>query len=261
MKYVVNLRYDGSNFYGFQVQPNRRTVQGSLQSAAEQAFAASCAVTGCSRTDSGVHAETFCAMIEPSGNANVLPSERLPQIIAPFLPSDMSVVASCQAPDHFHPRYSVCDKEYCYRILNTRVRDPFLYKRAWHRPSFIDEKALGEMNRAASFLVGQHDFHAFMAEGREVENATRTIRYFHCTRQNDLIEVRVCADGFLYNMVRILVGTLVAVAKQQIEPDDIPDILASQDRTRAGMTAPPDGLYLSRVRYPVGFLPAYMGFD
>lgn len=262
MRYVAKLRYDGANFSGFQVQPNARTVQGTLCTAAGEAFGVPCAVTGCSRTDSGVHAEVFCAMIEPlSDGGNILPPDRLPQIMAPYLPPDLSVTASCEAPEGFHPRYGVLDKEYCYRILNTRVRDPFLDRRAWHLPRYIDGAALAEMNRAAAYLIGRHDFHAFMAEGKEVENATRTVKTFSCARVGDIIEVRVSADGFLYNMVRILVGTLVGVAKGQLSADEIPAILASKDRTMSGMTAPPDGLYLAKVRYPAGVLPPEMGLS
>ena len=141
MRYVAKLRYDGANFSGFQVQPNRRTVQGTVCQAASEVFGVPCAVTGCSRTDSGVHAEVFCAMIEPQAGANILPPDRLPQIMAPFLPPDLSVTASCEAPEGFHPRYGVLDKEYCYRILNTRVRDPFLDRRVWHLPRYIDDRA------------------------------------------------------------------------------------------------------------------------
>ena len=261
MRYVAKLRYDGADFSGFQVQPNVRTVQGTLCEAAAAAFGAPCAVTGCSRTDSGVHAECFCATVPQGEGANLLPPDRLPQIMAPYLPPDLSVTASCEAPSGFHPRYGVLDKEYCYRILNTRVADPFLYRRVWHLPRIIGEHELAAMNRAAAHLIGRHDFHAFMAEGKEVENATRTIKSFGCTRIGDIIEVRVSADGFLYNMVRILVGTLVGVAKGQLSPDDMPKILASCDRTVSGMTAPPDGLYLARVRYPEGVLPPEMGLS
>lgn len=256
MKYLVLIRYLGTDFHGFQAQPDRRTVQGELTRAAAECFGGPCAVTGCSRTDSGVHAENFCATVEPLfDGAPVIPPERLPRAIAQYLPQDLSLFFAKESPEGFHPRYGILEKEYRYDICNTALRDPFLAARTWHYPRKISARALGEMNRAAAAFVGRHDFAALMAAGSTVTDTVRTISRCECKRQGDIISVYVRGDGFLYNMVRIIVGTLIAVSAGKLTPDEIPAILESCDRTLAGMTAPPEGLHLATLFYPEGILP------
>lgn len=255
MKYLVLIRYLGTDFSGFQAQPNRRTVQGELTRAASECFGGPCAITGCSRTDSGVHAEAFCATLEPLfDGAPVIPPDRLPRAIAQYLPQDLSLFFAKEAPLDFHPRYDILEKEYRYDICNTPLRDPFWAARTWHYPSKISDSALSEMNRAAAAFVGRHDFAALMAAGSTVSDTVRTISRCECRRSGDIISVFVRGDGFLYNMVRIIVGTLIAVATGKITPEEIPAILASGDRTLAGMTAPPEGLHLASLFYPEGIL-------
>jgi tRNA pseudouridine38-40 synthase len=149
----------------------------------------------------------------------------------------------------FHPRYDVVEKEYLYRIMNSRIYDPFEYGRVWFVPRPITDEGIERMRAAASHIVGKQDFSTFMAEGSDVEDTVRTVTALSVERNGDLIEIRISADGFLYNMVRIIVGTLTEVAFGRISPDDIVDIINSHDRSRAGMTAPAEGLYLNKVVY------------
>lgn len=247
MKYFAKIKYLGTAFHGFQVQPELRTVQGELNVALNNAFGLPCKVTGCSRTDAGVHANEFCFTIECDGAT--IPPEKLPVAVARFLPEDISLFYAKECDESFHPRYDVKEKEYLYRILNTRVADPFEQGRCWFLPRRITDEGLALMQSAAGHFIGKHDFKTFMAEGSDVEDTVRTVSSLNVIRNGDFIEVRICADGFLYNMVRIIVGTLSEVAFGRISPDSIPDIISSCDRSRAGMTAPAEGLYLNRVEY------------
>jgi len=247
MKYFAKIKYLGTDFCGFQVQPDCRTVQGELNRALKEALGYPCLVTGCSRTDSGVHANEFCLTVECQGAT--VPPEKLPVAVARFLPEDLSLFYAESCSDDFHPRYDVIEKEYLYRIINERIYDPFEYGRAWFLPRPIDEKMLAAMNKAAAHFIGEYDFSAFMSDGSDTEDTVRRISMLNASREGSLISVRIRANGFLYNMVRIIVGTLTEVAYGRISPDSIPDIIASKNRKRAGMTAPPEGLYLDRVFY------------
>lgn len=247
MKYFAKIKYLGTAFHGFQVQPELRTVQGELNAALNEAFGLPCKVTGCSRTDAGVHANEFCLTVECDGGT--IPADKLPIAVSRFLPEDLSLFYAKECNESFHPRYDVKEKEYLYRIMNTRIYDPFYYGRVWFLPRYVDDAALEKMNAAAKHFLGKHDFSTFMAEGSDVEDTVRNITSLSVAREGDIIDVRVSADGFLYNMVRIIVGTLTEVAFGRISPDDIPEIIASRDRSRAGMTAPAEGLYLNRVVY------------
>ncbi|MBQ7314857.1 MAG: tRNA pseudouridine(38-40) synthase TruA [Clostridia bacterium] len=249
MKYLAKLRYVGCDFHGFQVQPNVRTVQGELSVAMEQTLGIPCRVTGCSRTDAGVHALAFCVTIEADGAT--VPPEKLPIAALPYLPHDLSLYEACEVSKDFHVRYDVHSKQYVYRILNRKVPDPFLVGRVWHLPRRIDEEGLARMRAAAERFVGTHDFTSFMAEGTDVTDTVRTVLSMSVDAHGDQIDIRVRADGFLYHMVRIMVGTLTEVAFGKFEPEDIGQMLDAKDRTRAGMTAPADGLYLEQVFYPM----------
>ena len=247
MKYFAKIRYLGTAFHGFQVQPGLRTVQGELNAALNQAFGLPCKVTGCSRTDAGVHANEFCLTVECDGGT--IPADKLPIAVARFLPSDLSLFYAEECSQDFHPRYDVKEKEYLYRIINRPIYDPFDFGRAWFLSRPITDEGLLLMKQAAKHFIGKMDFSTFMSEGSDVEDTVRNVTALSVERIGDLIEVRICADGFLYNMVRIIVGTLTEVAFGRISPDDIPDIIASRDRSRAGMTAPADGLFLNKVVY------------
>lgn len=247
MKYFAKIKYLGTGFHGFQVQPEKRTVQGELCRALVRATGYPCKVTGCSRTDAGVHANEFCLTVESEGAT--VPADKLPLAVARFLPNDLSLFYAKECDESFHPRYDVKEKEYLYRIINRPVYDPFEYGRAWFLPRQIAENQIALMNLAAQKIVGKRDFSAFMSEGSDTEDTVRNVTYLKVEKRDDLIEVRIRADGFLYNMVRIIVGTLTEVAYGRFSPEYITEIIESKNRQKAGMTAPPEGLYLNRVFY------------
>lgn len=252
MKLFIKVRYLGTNYCGYQVQPNAPSIQQKLNEAARTLFGYDCDIVGCSRTDSGVHANEFCATVARKGCEDLittLPPERVPLAFSAHLPSDICVFDAKWVSSDFHPRYDVIEKEYLYRIYNSPVRDPFWEGRAYHLPRILDDAALARMNQAATYLIGKQDFAAYMAQGSVVASTVRTVKSASVERDGDMLVFRISADGFLYNMVRILAGTLIDVGLGKIEPEDIPMITNSRERSRAGMTVPACGLYLNRVLY------------
>lgn len=250
---LIAVRYVGTAYCGYQVQPNGPTVQAALNAATEALFGHPCDIVGCSRTDSGVHAECFCATVARKGSDSLrtsIPLDRIPRALCRHLPDDIAVWDARWVDDDFHARYDVVEKAYTYRIHNRPERDPFLCGRAWHYPCPISDARFALMREAAAHFVGTNDFSAFMAQGSSVTSTVRTVTAASVERTGDEIIFTVSADGFLYNMVRIMAGTLIAVAEGKLTPDDIDAVLASCDRSRAGITAPPEGLYLSHVVYP-----------
>ncbi len=252
MKLFLKIKYVGTDFCGYQVQNGKRTVQGELNRAARELFSYDCDVTGCSRTDSGVHANMFCATVTKKGESELytdIDITKIPRALSAHLPEDISVYEAKWVNFDFHARYGVKYKEYIYRIYNGEIRDPFEVDRSLYIPQKIDSEALMKMNAAASHFVGKHDFRAFMSQGSKVETTEREVIYSDVTRDGDIITFRVAADGFLYNMVRIMTGTLLSVAAGKIEEDEIASIIESKMRDKAGMTAPAHGLYLNKVIY------------
>ncbi len=246
MKYLLTIAYDGRRYCGYQVQKNGVTVQEELCRAAEAVFGKPCPITGCSRTDSGVHAKDFKATLETEGDAPRIPPEKVAVAMNCHLPEDISVLSSREVSEDFHPRYDVTEKEYRYLIHNAPSRDPFFAGRAWHYPRPLNDALMKE---AAAFFVGEHDFAAFMASGSDVTDTVRQIYACRVDREGDTVAVTVSGNGFLYNMVRIMVGTLVAVSEGKLTPSEVAAVIASRDRSRAGITAPACGLYLNRVEY------------
>ncbi|MDD6800708.1 MAG: tRNA pseudouridine(38-40) synthase TruA [Firmicutes bacterium] len=246
MKILIRVSYLGTNYAGFQVQKNAVTVQEKLQDAVESLYGVRYPLTGCSRTDSGVHAKDFCCTIEAGADCERIPFEKIPDALNVRLPKDISVFEAFLMPDDFHPRYSVHFKEYEYLIYNSRKRSPFYEGRAFQYPTELDEF---KMDRAADMFRGTHDFSAFMSSGSGVSDTVRTVKYCRATRNGREVRVTVAADGFLYNMVRIIVGTLIEVSAGKIQEQDIPVIIESKERGRSGFTAPPEGLYLNKVVY------------
>ena len=247
MKLKLRMSYDGANYSGWQVQKNAPTIQKKLQDAVESVYGRRYSVTGCSRTDSGVHAKDYCCTLEIDDNCSVsIPVEKVPLVLNRFLPDDISVFGSQIVSDEFHPRYDVIYKEYEYIILNSDIKDPFLNNKAFLYSKKLD---VSIMDMAAKMFVGTHDFQGFMSSGSSVVDTVRTIKYFSVKREGDIVKLNVAADGFLYNMVRILVGTLIEISEGKIKLDDLDEIIRSKDRGRAGFTAPPYGLYLNKVVY------------
>lgn len=252
MKILLTISFVGSAYSGYQVQKNAVTIQQKLNEAAEALFGFECDVVGCSRTDSGVHADIFCAALNKKGESGIgssIPEDSLPFAINSYLPKDICVIKAEYVDESFHPRYDVKSKEYVYKILNTTLPDPFLSGRVWHYPRKLSDVDVENMNAAAQSFVGRHDFSAFMASGSSVKDTVREVFSAKVWKEGNIIFFSVSADGFLYNMVRIMTGTLIAVAEGKISASDVPDIILSRDRARAGMTAPSEGLYLHRVTY------------
>lgn len=246
MKILLKLAYDGRNYCGWQVQKNGDSVQGALCNAAEEIYRERVKITGCSRTDSGVSAKEYYCTLETSENAPRIPVERIPVALNTNLREDITVYSALEVQQDFHARYNVKSKRYEYIIDNGEYRDPFLLGKAWHLKNRLDEE---KMDRAAKAFIGRRDFAAFMASGSDVTDTVRTVSCACVKRQGKEVIFSVEADGFLYNMVRIMVGTLTEVAYGRIKENEIEDIISSKDRQRAGITAPPDGLYLAKVFY------------
>lgn len=256
-KLLLYIRYDGRGsesrpFCGYQTQKNGYSVQQALTEGTAALFGFPCDVTGCSRTDSGVHANMFCATVTARGQDCIdtaIPLDRLPRALNIHLPDAVAAYKALWVPTDFHPRYSVSSKEYIYRILNAQDRNPFEHNRAWHYPRAIGDRELAAMQKAAQGFVGKRDFTACMASGSKVQSAVRSVMDASVEREGDVITFRVRADGFLYNMVRIMVGTLAEVSEGKIPPESIPARLDTLDRAALGRTAPACGLYLNRVFY------------
>ncbi|MGN1346953.1 MAG: tRNA pseudouridine synthase A [Eubacteriales bacterium] len=251
MKLLLKIRYDGTAYCGYQAQPDQPSIQRTLTDAAAACFGFPCTVTGCSRTDAGVHALGFCAAVEPVSPENRIPvpTGRVHRALRCYLPPDISICGEAEAADDFHPRYSAVRKEYLYRMYDTVYDDPFLLHRAWRLRRPVTDDGLAAMNRAAAHLVGTHDFTSFMAAGSRIVDAHRTVDFLTVQRNGAFLDLRVAADGFLYHMVRILAGTLADCADGVLSPDDLPAILEARNRGRAGKTAPAYGLYLAEVTY------------
>ena len=241
---LLTLCYDGRRFHGWQIQQNAYTVQEALQTALSQIIGDGFDVKGCSRTDSGVHANMYCVSLK---TAHPIPCVRLKAALNRWLPLSVAVTDCVEVGADFHARYSCKSKEYIYKIWNSEVRSPFLEGYALHYRYPLDAALL---NEAAQAYVGRHDFTSFCTlDNREQGDMTREVKLFSVTRDGDMVTMRVEADGFLYNMVRIMVGTLLRIAQGKIPPDGIPAILEKKDRKYAGPTAKACGLYLNRVYY------------
>ena len=251
MKILLTLSYVGTSYCGYQLQPDKPTVAAELNKATEKAFGFKCNVTGCSRTDSGVHALGYRATVEPcdADNKITVPLERIPVAINCHLPQDISILGAMNVDDDFHPRYDVIKKEYIYKIHASEIRNPFLNGRVMELGKNISTLDVEGMKAAAREFEGEYNFDAFMATGSKITDTCRHIFNSEIEIFDDIIQYRVCANGFLYNMVRIIVGTLIDIGKGKIKPCDIKKIILSRDRKNAGPTAKADGLYLNKVIY------------
>lgn len=241
---LVTISYDGRNFHGWQIQQNALTVQEVFQNSLLKIIGDDFDIKGCSRTDSGVHANMYCISLKTS---HPIPPERLKAALNRWLPLSVAVLGCEEVAPDFHARYSCVSKEYIYKIWNSEVRNPFLDGYALHYRYKIDEEML---NQAAQAYVGKHDFTSFCTlDNREMGDMTRNVKAFSVTREGNLVTMKVEADGFLYNMVRIMVGTLLRVQQGKIPADGILEIIEKKNRKYAGPTAQACGLYLNKVNY------------
>lgn len=241
---LITISYDGKEFHGWQIQQNAMTVQEAFQTSLCKIIGDDFDIKGCSRTDSGVHANMYCISLKTSHP--IVPA-RLKAALNRWLPLSVAVLDCKQVDDNFHARYSCVSKEYIYKIWNSEVRNPFLNGYALHYRYKIDEEML---NKAAQAYVGSHDFTSFCTlDNREVGDMTRTVKVFEVKREGDLVIMTVEADGFLYNMVRIMVGTLLRIQQGKIPQDGILEIIEKKNRQFAGPTAQACGLYLNKVNY------------
>lgn len=240
---LLIIKYDGHRYHGWQVQNNAVTIQEKLQDAIEELFSKRLDVIGCSRTDSGVHANMYCVSFDTDMD---IPNSSVVQALNGFLPKDITVVDCKEVDMDFHPRYFTKSKEYVYKINNADVRDPFMADYSYYYHKKIDAEYL---NKEAKAYIGTYDYKGFCSVKSDVENTVRTVKSFDVWRDGDMVYFKVEADGFLYNMVRIMVGTLLFVNDGKIKQGELKSVIMSVDRKRAGKTAPPQGLYLNKVNY------------
>lgn len=237
------VAYDGTNYKGWQVQPNGITIEEVLNKKLTELLGEEIVVTGASRTDSGVHSLGNVAIFDTNTR---MPADKISFALNQRLPDDIVVQDSCEVPADWHPRYQNSIKTYEYRILNrtfrmpTRRLDTYFY----HHPLDVEK-----MKQAAAYLIGEHDFKSFCAVGAQVKSTVRTIYVCDVNKENDIVTIRVTGNGFLYNMVRIIAGTLIRVGGGEMEPERIPEILAACDRAAAGPTAPAHGLTMMGIEY------------
>ncbi|MDR0738620.1 MAG: tRNA pseudouridine(38-40) synthase TruA [Oscillospiraceae bacterium] len=242
---LLGLKFDGKKYHGWQIQQNALSVQEVFQRSLKKVFGFSPEIKACSRTDSGVHANEFYVNIKLEKNK--IPLSRLVLALNRFLPKDIVVFTCRKTVIDFHARYSCKSKEYVYKILNTKIRDPFLDGYTLHYWHEIDVKKLSV---AAKEFIGFHDFSSFCSlDNRKKGDFRRNIIKFDIERQNEIVTIIIQANGFLYNMVRIIVGTLLQVAQNVIKPSDISKIIDARNRNKAGPTARACGLYLNKVFY------------
>lgn len=237
------VAYDGTNYCGWQVQPNAVTVEGILNKKLSDLLKEDIKVIGASRTDSGVHALGNVAVFDTEAR---MPAEKFSYALNQRLPEDIRIQHSEEVPLDFHPRYCKCWKEYEYRIFNAEFANPMerLYSYFVYRKLDIEK-----MKEAASYLVGEHDFKSFCSTATQTETTVRTIFSIDIHREDKVINIKVRGNGFLYNMVRIIVGTLVQVGLGLHEPSHVQEMLEAKDRTVAGPTAPACGLRLNEIFY------------
>ena len=241
---MLTVAYDGTGYCGWQIQPNGISVQSVLDRYLSSFLGEEIRVQGASRTDAGVHAQGNVAIFD---TVSRMPADRISFAMNARLPEDIRIMDSREVPLSFHPRFTNTIKTYEYRICNRTFPDPCrrLYTLFYHWP--LDEN---KMQQAADALTGEHDFTSFCTDRPEIKNHTRTIYTLKVTRQGDEVIIRITGNGFLYNMVRIIVGTLLRIGGGLMEPDEMKKILEAKNRALAGDTARPEGLTLVSIRYP-----------
>lgn len=239
----VMMAYRGTNYHGFQRQSNAVTVQETVEKHISKILNEPSAITGCSRTDTGVHANQFCFNVKTNSR---IPCRNFVRGANDELPDDISILSCEEADENFHARFDCKGKEYIYKIHCSESKNPFATDLMLHyrRPFDMDKTAA-----AGKYFEGTHDFSSFCADCTNVSDTVRTIYSFDIEKCGDTVIILVKGSGFLYNMIRIMVGTLIDVNENRIPPDSIPEIINAKNRLEAGRTAPARGLYLNRVFY------------
>jgi len=235
--------FDGTRYHGWQVQKTERTIAGTVEETLARLCGHPVRVNGCGRTDAGVHAEKYCFNFRTSSN---IPPDRFPQAANSLLPKDIALQAAVYAPDDFDANLSCIKKEYTYRIYNSGTRNPFYSNRTYFYPHKLN---IDTMREAAKHFVGMHDFAAVRSVGTETKTTIRTVYWYEIEKTGEIIELRVCADGFLYNMARAMAGTLIYASEGKISPNELPRLLEQKDRRSTGPTVPAGGLYMTRIWY------------
>jgi tRNA pseudouridine38-40 synthase len=237
------LQYDGTAYHGFQIQPDVVTIQSTLEKCILDITGVKTRVNGCSRTDAGVHAIRYCAGFTTE---SPIPGEKFSVVMNNYLPNDIRIISSSEEKEDFHPRFSINSKEYVYTINTCSEIDVFSRNYEWQLKTKLDA---GLMNEAAKYIIGEKDFCSFMTSGPEMESTVRNVMSLSVKEEKDKIKIYIRADGFLYNMVRIITGTLVWVGEGRIKPEDVKTIIEKKDRSYSGPTAPPQGLALNEIFY------------
>ena len=237
------VAYDGTKYSGWQTQPNGITIQGVLNDTLSELLGEKIETIGASRTDAGVHALGNVAVFDTESR---IPGEKFSYALNQRLPEDIRIQLSEEVEPDFHPRYCDSEKTYEYRILNRKFPVPTerLYSYFYHYKLDVDK-----MKEATSYLIGRHDFASFCGSGAQVKTTIRTVTSMDVWRDGDMVTIRISGTGFLYNMVRILAGTLCEAGAGRLDPETVPAILASRDRSKAGPTLPAQGLFLKCVNY------------
>lgn len=239
----LTIAYDGTDYCGWQIQQQAVTVEGELRAALEKLLGEPVETIGASRTDAGVHALGNVAAFDTE---STIPADKFCYALNSYLPEDIRVMESEEVAADYHPRFDCHSKRYEYRIAEGRFASPLRSRYTHTSRVRLNEQA---MANAAEHLVGKHDFSSFCAAGAQVETKVRTITRCEVYREGDEIVIGVEGDGFLYNMVRIIAGTLVKVGEGAFAPEEVKNILEAKDRTKAGPTAPARGLTLCYIRY------------
>ena len=240
---LLTISFDGTNYHGWQVQDNAVTVQQTLQDALEQICSSRDNIIGCSRTDAGVHANMYCCNMRTE---NPIDCKKLVGALNAVLPRDIAALDCKEVDCDFHARYDCRSKEYIYKIWNSPNKNPFNFNHSLHYKYPLDEKFLSGQAKA---YIGTHHFDSFCAAGSSVEDTERTVMNASVEREGDMVIFRVEADGFLYNMVRIMAGTLIDISRGRIPADSIGQIIEARNRFAAGYTAPARGLFLNKIHY------------
>jgi tRNA pseudouridine38-40 synthase len=243
---LLTVAYDGTNYAGWQRQENAVAVQEKLEDAISRLLSRDVIVRAASRTDAGVHAlGQRASFFAPDLR---VPLERLPEVLSAFLPTDISVTAAQEVPENFNPGFDAKQKTYLYNIYNSPAPNPLVGRYS----AFVPQKLnLAAMQQAAKSFVGKHDFTAFCATGGSAKTTVREIYFCETEKEHDLIKLKITGNGFLYNMVRIIAGTILYAGMGKISPEKIPEIIASKKRENAGKTMPPHGLVLVEVKYSI----------